>query len=64
MMDVEKKISFIPLENASVDISNEKELSFRIRDKYRGIIFKSLSKEDMFLWYVLRYLGLLQLVQP
>jgi hypothetical protein len=49
-LNVEKKISFIPLENASVDIVNEKDCTFKIRDKYKGITFKSASKEDMFLW--------------
>lgn len=48
--DSEKKVSFLPLENASVEIIQDKKHIFTVRDKFKTITFKSGSKEDMIGW--------------
>ncbi len=54
---VEKKVSFMPLENATVEMVNEKKHIFTVKDKFKSINFKTTSKEDMIGWYRLIYLG-------
>lgn len=40
----------MPLENASVEIVNEKKQIFTVRDKFKTITFRCASKEDMIGW--------------
>lgn len=40
----------MPLENASVEITNEKKHMFTVRDKFKNLLFKTTSKEDMIGW--------------
>lgn len=47
---VEKKVSFMPLENASVEMINEKKRIFTVKDKFKSIMFRTTSKEDMIGW--------------
>ena len=61
---VEKKVSFMPLENSLVEIVNEKKNMFTVRDKFNNIIFKTSSKEDMFSWYSSIYQGFMPLPKP
>lgn len=51
MSKVEKKVSFMPLENASVEMVNEKKKIFTVKDKFKSIMFRTTSKEDMIGWY-------------
>ena len=46
----EKKVSFMPLENASVEMVNEKKKIFTVKDKFKSIMFRTTSKEDMIGW--------------
>ena len=48
---LEKKVSFMPLENASVEMVNEKKKIFTVKDKFKSIMFRTTSKEDMIGWY-------------
>ena len=47
---IEKRVSFMPLENASVEITNEKKHMFTVKDKFKNLLFKTTSKEDMIGW--------------
>lgn len=40
----------MPLENASVDIVDEKKKIFTVKDKFKSIMFRTNSKEDMVGW--------------
>ena len=41
----------MPLENASVEMhNNEKKNIFSVKDKFKSLIFKTSSKEDMIGW--------------
>ena len=41
---LEKKVSFMPLENASVEMIDEKKKIFTVKDKFKSIMFKTTSK--------------------
>lgn len=58
--NLEKKVSFMPLENATVEMIDEKKHVFTVKDKFKSIMFKTTSREDMFGWYLIRYLGFWQ----
>lgn len=49
-MHIEKKVSFMPLENLVIEVVDEKKNVFTLKDKFKNIIFKTSSKEDMFGW--------------
>lgn len=48
---LEKKVSFIPLENSTVETMGDNKYVFIVKDKFKDIVFKTTSKEDMIGWY-------------
>lgn len=40
----------MPLENATVEMIDEKKHVFTVKDKFKSIMFKTTSREDMFGW--------------
>lgn len=40
----------MPLENASVEMIDEKKRIFTVKDKFKSIMFRTTSKEDMIGW--------------
>ena len=55
----------MPLENASVEMINEKKHIFTVKDKFKNLMFKTNSKEDMIGWYQSHLnVGCLPLMRP